>query len=283
MSDSRRGSSGYTARIRDRIYDHVFSNPGAEVGGVLVGRKFDGGSQVITGSIQADMAQGDLTSLTFTHDAWTQIHATIESEHVGHDIVGWYHSHPGHGIFLSNHDAFIHQNFFSDPACLALVIDPLNGEEGMFGWTDGQLECFWHQATSRDPVNDVAPPSLIDGVAEISKVADPSTVEFETEPQYDTANDFHQPAEDFQQSEHIYLEQHQPDHSYSEEHSEDDGDWQYEEQPAAEEQAYAHQRPLPPQMVSRNAGDYSMMAYALPAGGGLLLGALAAMVLGLVF
>lgn len=280
MNDSRRGSSGYTARVRDRIYDHVFANPGAEVGGVLVGRKFDGGSQVITGSIQADMAQGDLTSLTFTHDAWTQIHAKIESDHVGHEIVGWYHSHPGHGIFLSNHDAFIHQNFFPDPACLALVIDPLNGEEGMFGWTEGRLECFWHQVTSRAPVIDVAPPSLIDGVAEVSMVADPSTVEFETEPQYDTVNDRHQRTEDDFEIEPV----HNPPALQEPEYFEEETVWQDEELPSAVSHAahFEHDSP-PPQMVARNTEGYSTLAYALPAAGGLLLGALAAAVLGQVF
>ncbi len=55
-------------------------------------------------------------------------------------IVGWYHSHPGFGVFLSEHDTFIHKNFFSSPQQVAWVYDPHSDEEGCFGWKSGELE-----------------------------------------------------------------------------------------------------------------------------------------------
>lgn len=144
---------GYTQRAREAIYDHVFANPSAEVGGVLVGARMGEGQALLQGSVRADLAQGDLTSLTFTHDAWTQIHAAITRDHNDAEIVGWYHSHPGHGIFLSNHDEFIHRNFFGDPSCLALVVDPINGREGLFGWQHSEIRGFWERETSRPAVH----------------------------------------------------------------------------------------------------------------------------------
>jgi hypothetical protein len=54
-------------------------------------------------------------------------------------IVGWYHSHPGFGVFLSEHDIFIHRNFFSDPNQVAWVFDPHSDEEGCFVWQDGEI------------------------------------------------------------------------------------------------------------------------------------------------
>lgn len=149
-----RGVSGYTDRVRNAVYEHVFSSPRSEVGGVLVGIRLGEGHAVLNGSVRADTAQGDLTSLTFTHESWSGIHKAIERDFPGSDIVGWYHSHPGHGIFLSGHDRFIHQNFFSDPACLALVVDPLNGREGLFGWENGQIVGFWERETSRPGITD---------------------------------------------------------------------------------------------------------------------------------
>lgn len=148
-----RGIMGYTERVQQVIYDHVFSHPSVEVGGVLVGARMGEGQALLQGSVRAELAEGDLTSLTFTHDAWTQIHAAIESNHPRSEIIGWYHSHPGHGIFLSNHDEFIHRNFFADPSCLALVVDPLNGREGLFGWQDGEIRGFWERETGRPGVN----------------------------------------------------------------------------------------------------------------------------------
>lgn len=184
MGDERRGRNGYHERMRDQIYDHVFAFPGSEVGGILVGRKLDEGDQIITGAIRAESTSGNLVSLTFTHDSWEQIHNEMSEKFPDEEIVGWYHSHPGHGIFLSNHDAFIHHNFFADPACIALVVDPLNGEEGMFGWSGGELECFWHQATHREPVPGVAPPTLLDG-GDTDTAASVTGVDFESQPTYD--------------------------------------------------------------------------------------------------
>src|SRR5260370_28351362 len=55
-------------------------------------------------------------------------------------IVGWYRSHPGFGVFLSEHDLFIQENFFSGPHQVAWVYDPHTDEEGCFGWVGGKTE-----------------------------------------------------------------------------------------------------------------------------------------------
>jgi hypothetical protein len=54
--------------------------------------------------------------------------------------MGWYHSHPGFGVFLSDHDTFIHKNFFSSALQVAWVYDPHSDEEGCFGWSGERLE-----------------------------------------------------------------------------------------------------------------------------------------------
>ncbi|TXT17122.1 MAG: hypothetical protein FD138_4627, partial [Planctomycetota bacterium] len=53
-------------------------------------------------------------------------------------IVGWYHSHPDFGIFLSDRDVFIQQNFFSGAGQIAFVVDPVRDAEGIFEWHDGK-------------------------------------------------------------------------------------------------------------------------------------------------
>ncbi len=62
----------------------------------------------------------------------------------GERIVGWYHSHPGFGVFLSEHDTFIHRNFFSSPDHVAWVYDPHTDEEGCFGWVDSDIHRISH-------------------------------------------------------------------------------------------------------------------------------------------
>jgi hypothetical protein len=61
-------------------------------------------------------------------------------------IVGWYHSHPTYGIFLSDRDRFIHEHFFSGPGQVAHVVDPVLEIEGVFVWRNGKLKLcphFW--------------------------------------------------------------------------------------------------------------------------------------------
>src|SRR5262249_41649716 len=46
----------------------------------------------------------------------------------------------GFGVFLSEHDLFIQQNFFSNPQQVAWVYDPHTDEEGCFGWIGDKIE-----------------------------------------------------------------------------------------------------------------------------------------------
>lgn len=131
------------------IYPHIFENADREVGGVLVGRTAaDGGLPLVTGAIPAISADEQRATLTFTQEAWAHVHRVLESEFPPDEqIVGWYHSHPGFGIFLSGHDLFIHENFFNAPSQIAMVIDPHTQREGVFAWRDGELIVLFERAT----------------------------------------------------------------------------------------------------------------------------------------
>ena len=133
------------------IYPHIFGSADREVGGVLVGRMpADGGLPLVTGAIPAISADEQKATLTFTQEAWAHVHHILESQFPADEqIVGWYHSHPSFGIFLSGHDLFIHENFFNAPSQVAVVVDPINGREGAFGWQDGKLVPLYERATPR--------------------------------------------------------------------------------------------------------------------------------------
>lgn len=153
MPSSQTAIPRWDRRVRPQIYDHVFAHPEGEVGGVLVGRLGDGGRLEIIGAIPALRADGHRASVTFTHAAWAEIHSTMERQfRPDQRIVGWYHSHPGFGIFLSEHDLFIHRNFFYDTSQIAYVIDPYAATEGIFGWRDGQVEKLLERHTPHDPI-----------------------------------------------------------------------------------------------------------------------------------
>lgn len=132
-----------TQHVMSSIESHVTKENTREVGGVLLGGFYrtDNGSYVeITDFIEATSALGTDVSLTFTHEAWEQINTEQAKRCPDLQIVGWYHSHPALGVFMSKEDEFIHSNFFTEPWHMAIVVDPVYHNWGCFKWNDGSLE-----------------------------------------------------------------------------------------------------------------------------------------------
>ena len=117
--------------IMMQIESHCFSELEVEVGGFLLG-KYDDGSSEILAAVKAGKTRQTQTQLTFTHETWDDLHKLIDDKYPELELIGWYHSHPGFGVFLSDYDAFIQHSFFSSPHNVALVVDPIKGSRGWF-------------------------------------------------------------------------------------------------------------------------------------------------------
>ena len=89
-------------------------------------------------SIRGEGAETRFAEVTFTHQTWAKINAEMDTKYARLSIVGWYHTHPDFGIFLSDRDRFIHEHFFSGPGQIAHVIDPIRKIEGVFVWRDAK-------------------------------------------------------------------------------------------------------------------------------------------------
>jgi proteasome lid subunit RPN8/RPN11 len=131
-------------RAADLIERHALSDTSVELGGILLGKECldpeDGRPFVwITHSLEARHYANTQASFTYTHDSWEEITRERDQKFPDSDIVGWYHTHPSFGIFLSHHDLFIHQNFFAQPLQVAYVVDPINQTRGFFHWRDGHM------------------------------------------------------------------------------------------------------------------------------------------------
>jgi proteasome lid subunit RPN8/RPN11 len=124
-----------------QIRQHARSCSKTEVCGVLIGDERKN-SVIIEACIAGLNAAQAGTHVTFTQDTWEHIYKTKDKDYPDQRIVGWYHSHPGFGVFLSDHDTFIHKNFFSSPLQVAWVYDPHSDEEGCFGWSGNRIERF---------------------------------------------------------------------------------------------------------------------------------------------
>jgi proteasome lid subunit RPN8/RPN11 len=60
------------------------------------------------------------------------MHSLMEEKFPDKELVGWYHTHPRMGLFLSSHDIFLHNNFFPKPWQVALVVEPHSNVGGFF-------------------------------------------------------------------------------------------------------------------------------------------------------
>lgn len=115
-----------------------------ELGGVLLGEQCvdDRGQPFvqITDALEARHYEATKGSFKFTHDTWQDLLQRAANYPAGTKLVGWYHSHPGWGIFLSELDLFICQSFFTHPLDVALVVDPCQDQRGWFYWDASQAQ-----------------------------------------------------------------------------------------------------------------------------------------------
>lgn len=128
------------ARLLQKMMEHSCQHPGLEVIGFLIG------------SIRADqvlvteVASGDIisrrTSTAFRQEAMAGIFQELLDGSLREKgrIVGWYHSHPGFGLFLSQTDidTTVQLQQF-DPRVVAIVVESQTREIGAFSVANGQV------------------------------------------------------------------------------------------------------------------------------------------------
>jgi proteasome lid subunit RPN8/RPN11 len=122
-------------RALKTISEHGQGSPRAEVGGFLVGRTGHdtrGDFTIVDYAHPALQATGTSIELEFPPNAWIELHGVLDQDHSSRMCVGWYHTHPSLGLFLSNHDQFLHRHWFPNDEQVAVVADPTAGYAGIF-------------------------------------------------------------------------------------------------------------------------------------------------------
>ncbi|MBR6502547.1 MAG: LysM peptidoglycan-binding domain-containing protein [Clostridia bacterium] len=122
---------------------YASSDTSKELGTILIGNYCEELSKthvIISNYIEAKYTDASASTLTFTHETWEYVHNQHETLYPDQKIIGWQHTHPNYGIFLSNYDLFIQENFFNLPAQIAYVIDPIQNLRGFFQWKNGKIE-----------------------------------------------------------------------------------------------------------------------------------------------
>jgi len=123
-----------TAEASAEMVSHAKESLEAEVCGVLVGELCQDQQGIwvsVEAAIRGTSAKQGGAHVTYTQETWDKIYEVKDRDYPKLKILGWYHSHPGFGVEFSDMDMFIQRNFFSGPAQLALVLDPVSGDQAV--------------------------------------------------------------------------------------------------------------------------------------------------------
>jgi proteasome lid subunit RPN8/RPN11 len=120
------------------VREHALATPEIEVFGLLVGEFFEDpqGRRFVLAerTLAAEGARAERASVQVDHEGWIGLMDRRDKECPSLRVVGWYHSHPGWGIFFSGADKQTHRFVFFAPHHVGLVFDPTSGEAGVFQW-----------------------------------------------------------------------------------------------------------------------------------------------------
>ena len=129
-------------KVLARLMDYAVSFKNTEVFGLLIGRAIRTPSGRVRTVVESYLTPRELavSTRTFVEVSPRQF---IEMDEVFRETaeakgllkVGWFHTHPGHGIFMSHTDKTNHAQY-QLPWQVALVLDPCSGQYGFFVGSD---------------------------------------------------------------------------------------------------------------------------------------------------
>ncbi len=122
------------------------NNAVPEVGGFLLGNhafaEEDGQYKIFLEKfVPITPEENDVYKVEFGVEAWMELD-NVKDQYPDYMLLGWFHTHPGHSLFLSQPDLKIHEGFFKQNFQVAMEIDTLseNLDTGFFVRTkDGQI------------------------------------------------------------------------------------------------------------------------------------------------
>ncbi len=153
MADQQKFEIVCSDELMKKIEEHCFSSTKTEVGGFLVGTVAEGKSTV-THVLKAKHTANTQSQLTFTNKTWETAFAEMSEISSEAQLIGWFHSHPNFGVFLSDYDKFIQNEFFHKDGMITIVVDPINGKRGWFISIDKDVRPYSNEEnTSLEKLN----------------------------------------------------------------------------------------------------------------------------------
>lgn len=161
--------------VLHQMYQHAASETHHEVGGYLIGfpAKDEKTGVTVTYIEKAIKAiyESSPTHVTMLPVSFNDVENTRQKD--GTILVGWYHSHPRLGIFLSGTDKRNYKDYHHEDYQIAIVVDPSIAPEraiesrldwiGFFGWNGQGQDTLLHDPNIRfvDSRPEVIAPSAV--------------------------------------------------------------------------------------------------------------------------
>jgi proteasome lid subunit RPN8/RPN11 len=149
--------------VLESLCRHARANPRLEVGGYLFGHSYEDAGRAaveVVGSYPITTASASLVHFRFEVEDGVKAERHQHSHFPGTEVVGWYHTHPGHGVFLSGVDVATHVEYFRLFHRVAVVLDPLHRTFGAFVQEGGHAYSLGSVFIAEDPAPDVPHPQL---------------------------------------------------------------------------------------------------------------------------
>jgi len=136
-----KGTSLYvTEAVLSNIADHADEGylDNKEIMGLMMGSAYrdDEGEYVIVTGTATSKLDSNEVSVRFNKESLEQLFGSIDR--CRGVIVGWYHSHPGYGCYLSDIDIKTHEGIFRKDIGFAIVVDPADSTIIAFQCVDGE-------------------------------------------------------------------------------------------------------------------------------------------------
>lgn len=127
--------------VVERIMSHARKDTLRECFGLLMGNVYIDEEKKLTwiylqDAVAAGQVDADISTVEVSREEFMRINDEVDRirEQTNDDIrkIGWYHSHPNYGIFMSNTDRLNQKRYYNQDWQLALVVDPVRSTMGFF-------------------------------------------------------------------------------------------------------------------------------------------------------
>ena len=120
--------------------EYAVRDTSRELAALLVGQIQEGGQgNCIVVEDAIEIGVGDEREGRFSPRVWQHARRVARTRYATKVIVGWYHTHPGTGLDLSQEEREVHKTFFPEAWQVMYVVDPVSRDRNFYRCQENRL------------------------------------------------------------------------------------------------------------------------------------------------